>query len=248
MKCFFILPVLATLCLSVTAQQKYTPEYGKPVPLNDDGSPETKYYLKDINNLDSLSKAYLEAGDIQFLIIDAYKDGLLTEDIGTSFVFKDNVLTLNNQFIPQPYASKYLNKMHYLIKKLKGNVQAYTFSTRFAIPEAHNLGKGTFVYKPQNCCEPRHSFESYYEWRRNDSLLIRSLYVNRVITNNATYIHIRYNKDEFYVNNVKIENQNLLHDYRELVYKINSVAPSNDDEFFGLYFDKRDLKRFGAIN
>jgi hypothetical protein len=216
-----------------------------------DNSQTKKYHLKDIKNLDSLSDIYFKMGDDQFLVIDAYKDGLVKTNGDATFKYENNILTLNGKFIPEPYNSNYLGK----IKNVQSREGILPGSkTRILLgPGAAPLTEDVFVYEPIDNIKMFSGQPGFYSYPaelkrfHSDSILVKTLFANNIIPQNTTSIRLRYNAEKIYVNNIELTNMNVLAVCRQLLAEIQPPDGSSPDDYFGIYFNKNDLKRFCAI-
>lgn len=65
----------------------------------------------DTTKLNLLSRKMYDAGNKNFLLADAVKDGLLTEEQPYSYEYNDGEVIINGEQLLEPYRSRYAEKM-----------------------------------------------------------------------------------------------------------------------------------------
>ena len=173
--------------------------------------------------LDSVSQRLLLAFNENFVLIDAYKDGLLKEGDNYSFVYKDNVLKFNGRELSGDLAAHYISRINIYTQCLRYPSYEYFHieGDNFNLKKASTYFRRytpTFTTSPkkqasQNTATIDSAIVESYDLfiapekpskRMHDSILICSLYADKLIDGKSD-LNIRFNTDDVLVNKKKLD-------------------------------------------
>jgi hypothetical protein len=149
--------------------------------------------------LQTISNKMFAEGDLHFILVEAYNDELLFEGQSYDFVYKNGVITINEQPLPAAFAPKYSMLIDKFYKQAKGN----TFSMK---------GGGLIL---SEILDPASSFRTSHanaeknrvQAMRNEitnTKMLNELANDGLVDTTAGY-NISYNYKGFYVNGKKLE-------------------------------------------
>ena len=209
---------------------------------------DTKFYLKDCDDLDSLSNLFLNVGDNEFLVIDAYHDGLI-KDNTYQFIYREGILQLNGKFLNEPYNTRYLAKLRAIESAMDEKPGSFVFTMGPGAP----LGQQAYVYLPPFDRYKQHEniTKGYLQKppisNIKDSLLVVALIKDKMIYSGQT-VHIRYNKLGVWVNGIQLSNVKCRKYIPTLERLTNIPAPDEKNAYAATDLSSYETKRYGSIH
>lgn len=197
---------------------------------------QQKVYLERFKNLDSLSSIYSEKGAVSFIVIDAYKAGLIKDGMDYSINFKDHFITLNGVLLPEVFMQTELDKIKQIERRENFKMGS------FSVGQNADKTKKIFVYEPRNKQNNKIDANSIIEkeWKEhtdNQTELIRLLVDEKVITQPID-LYFSYNQKTILINGKKLNEQQVKR-YLPVLVAINKLLPpEKENEFAGFDIGK----------
>lgn len=204
-------------------------------------------------SLDSLSEEFLYRINDNFLVVDAYSDGLIQDGKPYNIsVYKTNV-SVNGNPLPAKLAKKYATKLseywnRYEVApdlqtiKIHGdnlNMDAIckVFINRY-MPAISKPASAEEQIKARE--EMKDSFSDVFANLKDQEELAKNLCSDMIIRQPMD-VHLRYNTDDVWVNG-KLMNKRFTKKYLELVSKVVKKQASSPSEYLGYTVDSRDIR------
>lgn len=210
---------------------------------------------KKYNNisLDSLSEEFLYRINDNFLVVDAYSDGLIQAgkpyDIS---VYKQQV-SVNNKPISSKLSKKYAAKLNEYWKKYEVAPDLQTIKIHgdnLNMDAICNVFVNRYmpaISKPASTEEQlkareemKDSFSDVFANLKDQEELAKNL-CNDLIIRQPMNVHLRYNTDDVWVNG-KLMNKRFTKKYLELISKVVKKQASSPSEYLGYTVDSRDIR------
>lgn len=210
---------------------------------------------KKYNNisLDSLSEEFLYNINDNFLVVDAYSDGLIQEgkpyDIS---VYKTNV-SVNGKALPAKLGKKYATKLNEYWNKYEVSADLQTIKIHSDKLDMNAVCK-VFVKrympaisKPASTEEQlkareemKDSFSDILANLKDIEELAKNLCSDMIIRQPMD-VHLRYNTDDVWVNG-KMMNKRFTKKYLTLISKVVKKQAASASEYIGYTVDSRDIR------
>jgi|GEM_PF-2935431 len=202
--------------------------------------------------LDSLSEEFLYNINDNFLVVDAYSDGLIQDgnpyDIS---VYKTTVL-VNGKALPAKLSKAYTAKLNEYWSKYEVAPDLRTIKIH---GEKLNMDAVCNVFvkrymptisKPASTEEQlkareqmKNSFDDVFAHLKDEEELAKNL-CQDMIVRQAMDVHLRYNTEDVWVNG-KLMNRRLTKKYLELISKVVKKQAASTSEYIGYTVDSRDI-------
>jgi len=184
--------------------------------------------------LKTISRQMYADGDISFILVDAYNDGLLDEGEAYQLVYSDGDITLNKEALPKPFARLYAERL-----------KAFDAASGKGATNRVLTGEGLKLNK---ILDPNSDFRMAYarqisgnaQSMRNDKALARIVMAmagDKLIDTVAGYYFV-YNKSGIQVNNLKLSGQ-LDNKYRDMFLKEVGFVPVKENDAISAHAEKK---------
>ncbi len=210
---------------------------------------------KKYNNisLDSLSEEFLYNINDNFLVVDAYSDGLIQEGKPYDISVYKTTVTVNSKKLPAKLQKKYASKLNEYwnkydvpqdFRKIKLNSERLRMDAICKISVKRYM---PVISKPASTEEQlkareemKDSFSDVFANLKDQEELAKNLCSDMIIRIPMD-VHLRYNTDDVWVNG-KLMNKRFTKKYLELVSKVVKKQASSPSEYLGYTVDRRDIR------
>lgn len=211
--------------------------------------------------LEKISSDYFFEHNEYFIIADLMKDGILKENTPYEVSFERDILLVNGVPLAEPNKSIYNKKIAQHFDNLEVPHVKRVLRFKADKPEMNTLYANNYrrympmynTYTPQKYepakCPSQNDKDilrvleaGHLSMYKQDSVLIHALVADKIIKK-ATNVHIRYGKNECWINGVAITANS--DKYIALAKKINYSIAHKDNEYYGLNYDTYEVNRFG---
>jgi len=212
--------------------------------------------------LDSVSDRLLYNNNENYILIDAYNDGLIRQGDAYDIIYKDGVLKINGLELTGDMADKYIPRVNTYISRYglpkyeTFHVAGKHFDLRTAASYFGRWGNNlTYTVHDKNNDKVKGpladaALDQYinYIFGKNqatvikDSIIICSLFKDKLIDNKHGF-NVRFSKDEILINNKKLEGEQKTK-YLALSRDNTELIPESKNDFVTISYTIMDIMRY----